>query len=115
VLPDRPESNDAPSGQILHFRKRWRAGVRRGPVTVPAHDETEPIDDLAEYEKADREIDYRRRMLTNVIAVAIVAMLVAAGLWIADTIENMQKVQDCAMQGRQNCAPIELPAKPNRP
>ncbi len=50
-------------------------------------------------------------MLMNVMAVMVVIALVGAGVWIADTIEDMQKAQDCVMQGRQNCAPIELPAK----
>jgi len=48
-------------------------------------------------------------MLLNVMAVAIVVLLMVAGVWIADTIVNMEKVQDCTMQGRQNCAPIAVP------
>jgi hypothetical protein len=45
------------------------------------------------------------------IAVMIVSLLVGAGVWIADTIADMQKIQDCTLQGRQNCAPIEVPVK----
>jgi hypothetical protein len=40
-----------------------------------------------------------------------VSLLVGAGVWLADTIADMQKIQDCTLQGRQNCAPIEVPAK----
>jgi hypothetical protein len=47
-------------------------------------------------------------MLMNVIAVMIVAALVGVGVWIADTITDMEKTQDCLMQGRQNCAPITM-------
>jgi len=50
-------------------------------------------------------------MLMNVIAVMIVSALVGVGVWIADTITDMEKMQDCLMQGRQNCAPIVLPVK----
>ena len=45
----------------------------------------------------------------NLIAVAILALLVALGVWIAHTIADLQREQDCLMQGRSNCAPIEIP------
>ena len=64
-----------------------------------------------QYEEEDGHIDYRHRMLMNVIAVVIVSVLIGVGVWIADTIADMQKAQDCVMQGRQNCAPIEVPVK----
>lgn len=103
------------SGQILSFQMRRRLGVataRHAPVT-PDGDGVEPVDDLAAFEEEDGIIDYRHRMLMNVIAVVIVSILITAGVWIADTIAAMQKAQDCALQGRQNCAPIEVPVKKN--
>jgi len=92
---------------VLKFRLRRRANrpLPRAPLTATE----EPIDDLVQYEQEDEEIDYRHRMMMNVIAVVVVSLLVGVGVWIADTIANMQKIQDCAMQGRQNCAPIEVP------
>jgi hypothetical protein len=99
------------SGQILTFQLRRRVGAlspRHGPIT-PDGEGDEPGDDLAAFEEEDGHIDYRHRMLMNVIAVVIVSVLITAGVWIADTIAAMQKVQDCALQGRQNCAPIEVP------
>jgi hypothetical protein len=48
-------------------------------------------------------------MIMNVIALAIVTLLVGLGVWIADTISDLQREQDCLMQGRSNCAPIEVP------
>jgi fructose-specific component phosphotransferase system IIB-like protein len=70
-----------------------------------------PDDDFARYEQEDAEpIDYRHRMLMNVISVAIVSLLVGTGVWITDTIAAMEKDQDCLLQGRANCAPIEIPA-----
>ena len=47
-------------------------------------------------------------MLMNMIAAAIVVLLIGAGVWIADTISISVKIQDCALQGRTNCAPIEV-------
>ncbi len=49
-------------------------------------------------------------MLMNVIAIFIVVLLIGAGVWLADTIAAMEKNQDCMLQGRANCAPIEVPA-----
>ena len=88
---------------------------RRVPAPLPrpvvAAGDTEPLDDLAQYEQEDLHVNYRQRMLMNVMAVMIVTVLIGAGVWIADVIEDMQKAQDCVMQGRQNCAPIALPMK----
>ena len=81
---------------------------RHAPVTPDGND-AEPVDDLASFEEEDGHIDYRHRMIMNVIAVVIMSVLISAGVWIADTIAAMQKAQDCALQGRQNCAPIEVP------
>ena len=98
------------SGQILQFqlRRRIPAPLPRPIVTTG---DTDPPDDLAQYEQEDLHINYRHRMLMNVMAVMIVTVLIGAGVWIADVIEDMQKAQDCVMQGRQNCAPIALPMK----
>ena len=95
------------SGQILTFQLRRRLGMPRHAPIAPDGDEA--VDDLAAFEDEDGHIDYRQRMLMNVIAVVVVSVLITAGVWIADTIAAMQKVQDCALQCRQNCAPIEVP------
>jgi hypothetical protein len=106
----RPEPNDADAtGQVLLFRQRHRAArLPLRPAAEPIDAAIEPEDDLAQYEQ-DGRIDYRQRMLMNVIAVAICTMLVGVGVWIADTIAEMEKDQDCVLQGRINCASIEVP------
>ncbi len=98
------------SGQILQFQLRRRVPVQ--PLSSATRGgSAETFDDLAQYEEEDAHIDYRHRMLMNVIAVMIVSVLVGVGVWIADTITDMEKTQDCLMQGRQNCAPITMPVK----
>jgi hypothetical protein len=111
VIQDRQKIDEAQgSGQVLQFqlRRRVPAPLARPIVTMGSAD---PPDDLAQYEQEDLHINYRQRMLMNVMAVMIVTVLIGAGVWIADVIEDMQKAQDCVMQGRQNCAPIALPVK----
>jgi hypothetical protein len=129
-MHDRPAARDIDEfGQVLPFRRRPK---RRTIAVVPAArpqtpPETQsatqfatrfathanaagPDDDFARYEQEPEEpIDYRQRMLMNLIAAAIVILLISSGVWIADTISATVRDQDCALQGRTNCAPIEAP------
>jgi hypothetical protein len=38
-------------------------------------------------------------------------VLVAAGIWLLATMADVRKAQDCAGQGRRNCATIDVPAR----
>ncbi len=80
----------------MNFR-RGRAGLSRAPV-----------EDLTKYERDEGADDYRHRMVMNAVAFVFVAALIAAGLWLADTMAEMRKNQDCVLSGRRNCAPIEI-------
>jgi hypothetical protein len=40
-------------------------------------------------------------------------VLIGVGVWLADTIADMERDQDCVLQVRQNCAPIELAIPPS--
>ena len=98
------EKSPAPSDgehQILSFRRR-PGGVRRPLPTPP------PVDDLAKFSRGDDKDDYRHRMMVNAAAFLFVALLIAAGLWLADTMAALRRGQDCVMSGRRNCAPIEV-------
>jgi hypothetical protein len=48
--------------------------------------------------------DPRRRA---VIGLVVVIVLVAGGLLLVHVLQNMSRIQDCAMSGRTNCAPID--------
>jgi hypothetical protein len=103
-----------PTAQILQFRPREHLGDQAGTGTANANEpESVLLDDLEQYEQdreEDENINYPQRMLMNVIAVAVVTLLIGVGVWLADTIANMEREQDCVLQGRQNCAPIEIAA-----
>lgn len=47
-------------------------------------------------------------MVVNVVAFAFVIALIAAGLWLADTMAAMRKNQDCVLSGRRGCTPVEV-------
>jgi hypothetical protein len=61
-------------------------------------------------EEEEDDAEYRYRMLTNFIGMALIAILIGTGVWLAHAIADMRKTQDCVLSGRRNCAPIELPS-----
>jgi hypothetical protein len=112
---DRTNAEGArPSAQILQFRPRARLPDHPiGPLSASGSESDFP-DDLAQFEQdrddEDEVVNYPQRMLMNVIAVAVVTLLIGLGVWLANTIAAMEREQDCVLQGRQNCAPIEITA-----
>ena len=50
------------------------------------------------------------RGIENAVMLAFFAVVVAAGIWLLVTMADVRKAQDCAGQGRCNCAAIEIPA-----
>lgn len=115
VAHDEPTVNPPrDTARVLKFERRPRPGrpaLQTWPrPLLPDLPGVEPADDLAQFED-DAPVDYRHRMLMNVIAVAVVTLLVGIGVWLADTIAAMERDQDCVLQGRQNCAPIIVPER----
>jgi hypothetical protein len=112
VAPQQPPSRQSEEfGQVLQFPRRPDLTPSAAAVANSADSEADDADDLARYEQEqDEPVNYRQRMLMNAIAIAIVTLLISAGVWIADTIADMGHDQDCVMQGRSNCAPLEAPA-----
>jgi hypothetical protein len=106
---ERPDLRDAgPFGRVLKYERRPPGKPSFGAAKMPPVDDD--LDDFARFEQEqDEPINYRHRMIMNLIALTILIALVGLGVWIADTISDLQREQDCLMQGRSNCAPIEVP------
>ncbi len=51
------------------------------------------------------------RNVENALLFGFLAVLVGAGVWLLSTMADVRKVQDCAAQGRRNCATIEVPER----
>ena len=108
-MGDDASPSPRPGGQVLRFRRRTGA-PRPTPAGPP------PADDLARYTRGPDGDDYRHRMIVNAAAFLFVAVLIGAGLWLAETMAQMRRNQDCVLQGRRNCAPIDVTrAQPERP
>ena len=81
-----------------------------GGHSQPKHDWQEP-DDLARYERDREEPDnFRHRMLANLAAFAFTVALTAVGIWLAMSIADLRRTQDCVLMGRHDCVRISVAA-----
>ena len=106
-MKSQEPQRDEEKGRILLFRPRVpRArndNVRRSrPLRSP-------VDDLSKYERNRDNDNYRHRMVNNLLAFAVLSLIVYCGIWLANTIAQLRTNQDCALTGRTNCAPIKVP------
>jgi hypothetical protein len=110
IPPDKPEGPQGQSlpGRVLPFRRRTSHAV---PPSNPAS----PVEDLSRFERTAGEDDYRHRMLMNAMAAGVTVLLVAGGIWIANSLAQLRKDQDCVMSGRRNCNPPVAVAPPVKP
>jgi hypothetical protein len=54
-----------------------------------------------------RPSDPRRAAM---VGLGVVLALIVGGMILVHLLRNMSRIQDCAMSGRTNCAPIDQPA-----
>jgi hypothetical protein len=111
MTPDVPNmSQDEPEGRILPFR-------RRGSLFTPPTPRPEsPVEDLSRFERTETDDDYRHRMVMNAAAAAVTIALIAGGIWIANSMAQMRKNQDCVLSGRKNCnPPVAVEPPPDSP
>jgi hypothetical protein len=106
VLQFRPR-NAPPSANVR--APAWRGN---GVVTPLRHDsapEPAPLSrlDLSRYETPrDEPDDFRHRMLANIAAFAFTVALTAVAIWLAMSIADLRKTQDCVLMGRRDCVRI---------
>lgn len=107
MKPQEPDRNEE-TGRVIMFRPRVpRARNDNHRRFQPL---SSPVDDLSKYE-LDRDGDeYRHRMTANLLAFAVLCLIVVFGIWLANVMVEMRTGLDCSLTGRTNCAPIRLPA-----
>ncbi|HEY4140780.1 MAG TPA: hypothetical protein VGM57_05160 [Pseudolabrys sp.] len=93
------KSSSADEGRVVSFRSGR-------PVSLPPTEP--PVEGLAKYQGKESPEDYHDRMIVNIAAFIFLLALVGGGFWLADTMAQMRKNEDCAASGRRNCIPIEF-------
>jgi hypothetical protein len=114
VKTQRPITSDEDEHRVLKFRPRTSAqppaGRREPGQQAHRNDGRQEPNDLSRYERdRDEADDFRHRMLANVAAFAFTVALTAIGIWLAMSIADLRKTQDCVLMGRRDCAQISLP------
>ena len=130
VKTQRPIVVEEEEHRVLQFRPRNPAlapGLRRNiGAPAPLHDirpeasrqeaarqeivredtRAEP-NDLSRYERPrDEPDDFHHRMLANIAAFAFTVALTAIGIWLAMSIADLRRTQDCVLMGRRDCVHI---------
>lgn len=97
--------------RVLKFRPRTLAHPPGRPGDqAPGENARGEPNDLARDERDRNEPDdFRHRMLANVAAFAFTVALTAIGIWLAMSIADLRKTQDCVLMGRRDCARISTP------
>ena len=101
-MPNTPPA-DNERGRIVPFQRHGQARPR-----VPQVPEA-PVEDVGKYARSEEPDNYRQRMINNGLALAFCIVLVAIGVWLANTIAEMRRNQDCVLSGRRNCAQVIVP------
>lgn len=98
----RPISSDD-DHRVVKFRPRTSAQPPGRSQQEIRHE----AKDLSRYERGkDEPDDFRHRMLANLAAFAFTVALTAIGIWLAVSIAELRKNQDCVLMGRRDCAHI---------
>jgi hypothetical protein len=104
VKTQRPISSED-DHRVVKFRPRTSA---QPPGRAPQEVRHE-AGDLSRYARTPEEPDdFRHRMLANLAAFAFTVALTAIGIWLAMSIADLRKTQDCVLMGRRDCARISV-------
>jgi len=68
-------------------------------------DHDPPGSDDEGYHPESRD-DHRTRMRVNIAALIFTSLLTVAGIWLAISLADLHKTQDCVLMGRRNCAAV---------
>lgn len=56
--------------------------------------------------RPDNKESARERRMGNLILLGLFAAVVAIAVWLANSMLAQRTIDDCAAQGRRNCAPL---------
>jgi hypothetical protein len=96
VADSTPSNGDH---RVISFRTRR---------TVAGKPDSPDKEDLSAYARTPEDpAEYRHRMAVNAAVALLVAGLIGVAIWLADTMADMRRNQDCVLSGRRGCTPVE--------
>ncbi|HXF89245.1 MAG TPA: hypothetical protein VNK48_12905 [Xanthobacteraceae bacterium] len=107
---DRNKAAEQPHEQaarVLKFKPRGALYARPVP-------QLSPVEDLRKYETDAEPDDFRHRMIMNLAGFAATIVLIVIGVWLAESMAQLRKDQDCVLAGRRDCATLRTAIPPRR-
>jgi len=103
---ERGQEGDQERDQVVvPFRRRGKP-----PGSAGLKDSVkQPVKGLEAYSADAGPDDYPQRMRNNLLAAVLCVALIGAGIWLANTIADLRKKQDCVLSGRRDCADVSVP------
>ena len=95
---------------VIKFRPRTTTDAPKTRAEQLAPLRTPP-QDLSKYERSSEPDDYRQRMRMNIAAGLFTVALIGFGVWLAISIADLRRTQDCILYGRRDCAVLPQPTK----
>ncbi|NVO12729.1 MAG: hypothetical protein HXX10_01700 [Rhodoplanes sp.] len=59
----------------------------------------------------DDDEDESSRRTTNLVLIVFFLVVIGVGYWLVDAMVQQRKADDCAAQGRRNCATVIVPPR----
>jgi hypothetical protein len=107
--PTRHEESDPAKTPKSRASNSKASNSKTSNSKTPNTNTAPAASDLSRYERSrDESDDFRHRMLANVAALAFTVALTAIGIWLAMSIADLRKTQDCVLMGRRDCARISV-------
>ncbi|MEH2527208.1 MULTISPECIES: hypothetical protein [unclassified Bradyrhizobium] len=109
VLKFRPRTSAHPPTRRDESDPAKTPNAKTPNTNTPNTNTPPAANDLSRYERPrDEGDDFRHRMLANIAALAFTVALTAIGIWLAVSIADLRKTQDCVLMGRRDCARISV-------
>ena len=110
MTKEQSKTTDDGEHVVIKFRPRTTADAPKTRAEHLAPLRT-PAQDLSKYERTGEPDDYRQRMRMNIAAGLFTVALIGFGVWLAISIADLRRTQDCILYGRRDCAVIPQPTK----
>jgi hypothetical protein len=62
-------------------------------------------------QKPSPQDEERDRRAANIFLLAAAIIIVGAGIWLANSLIDARRADECISSGRRNCSPIEVPQR----